>query len=225
MRNPAVRLTLFATIALTLSACDRTRSAGPAERVGYLRELVRARMIAGDTTPIDACSMDRFMEGVSQWQDSLLTAERVMIAGTLPCASTNDSVRTVPGRFVVTSWYRNWSGEYVIRGATSAFDQGYRFSDGVFVGHENLGNERRYSVGIAAPRSPVAQQPDSARADSIIRDSIRLADARADTIVDSLAARSGRRPGRRRRRTMTARISMADSSHADRVPAIPVPRH
>jgi len=197
MPTHAARIALIGITTLALAACGRAFSAGPVERVGYLRELVRVRMISGDTVPIDGCSTDRFMEGVPAWRDSLLTAERSIIADTSPCPSADDSVRTVRGRFVLTSWYRNWSGEYVIRGATVAFDQGYRFSDGVFVGHEKIEGER-YSTGIAPP---AAARPDSARVDSLTRDSARAAGPPGDTAIDTRpdSARPG--PAGSRRRT------------------------
>ncbi len=125
-----------------LSACNPLSRATPEERVGYLRELVRVRTIARDTLPIDGCSVNRFMEGVPAWRDSLVSSERSMIVDVLPCevAGEHDG-EPVPGRFVLTAWHRNWSGEYMIRGSTMAFDLGYRFTDGVFVGRERLDSQ------------------------------------------------------------------------------------
>ncbi len=193
MLSPAIRLSFLVLTGLGLSACDRAFSATPTERVGYLRELVRARLISGDSLPIDACSMDRFMTGVPAWRDSLLTAERRMIANTTPCPSAADSVLPMVGRFVLTSWYRNWSGEYVIRGETNAYEQGYRFADGVFIGREKLENQR-FFAGIADPRAAAARR-DSALADTLARDSVRRAGAIADTMADSLTDTSRRGAG------------------------------
>ena len=172
-----LRLTMLAGVVLTLAACDRSFRVTPAERVGYLRELVRARTVSRDTLPIDGCSVTRFMEGVPAWRDSLLTAERAMIMDSSPCPT---DIAPVRGRFVLTRWYRNWSGEYVIRGATYPWDQGYRFTDGVFVGREDVQDQKMFAGNPEPRRRPSAA--DSAFGVPLSRgDSIR----RAGMIADS----------------------------------------
>lgn len=166
---------MLAAAVLTIGGCERAFKATPEERVGFLRELVRARTVSRDTLPIDACSVDRFMEGVPAWRDSLLAAERAMVLDARPCPA---EIQPVHGRFVLTRWYRNWSGEYVIRGATYPWDQGYRFTDGIYVGREQMKNQE-YFAGIAEPRPSTAA--DSAAPRVLRGDSIR----RAGTIVDS----------------------------------------
>lgn len=175
---------------MALTGCNRVFKATPEERVGFLRELVRARTVSRETAPIDACSVNRFMEGVPAWRDSLVPAEQVMIVSdTVPCS---DSVAPKPGRFVLTNWYRNWSGEYVIRGALYPWDQGYRFTDGVYVGREQIESQEAIDRLAARRTAMVADSADSL----LIRgDSIR----RAGTVSDSLQNTSrDSTPSRRR---------------------------
>ncbi len=186
-----LRLTAVATAvaALNLAGCDRAFQASPEDRIGYLRELVRARLVKRDTVKIDGCSVNRFMEGLPAWRDSLVVAEQEHIAAaTPPCPS---DVRPVQGRFVITRWYRNWTGEYVIRGSSYPYDEGYRFADGVFVGQEKLSNNEFYT-GIAAP-ARVQELPDSAlTAAATTVDSTRRAGMLADTMLDTLLRDSSR---------------------------------
>jgi len=97
------------------------------------------------------------------------------------------------GRFVLTHWYRSWSGEYIIRGATYPWEQNYRFSDGIFAGREQLGH-RATSSGIAerapgpAPTPPRIitaapwQRGDTVRQAGTVGDSIGTRrDSTADT--------------------------------------------
>jgi hypothetical protein len=179
MTFAAVRIAVVAASVVGLTACDRVFTATPAERVGYLRELVRARAVARDTLPLDACSVSRFMDGMVTWRDSLLPAERATISESMPCAA---APRPADGRFVLTRWYRNWSGEYVIRGATPHLEQGYRFTDGIFVGRETMQNQE-YVAGIAEQRRRAADS--GLAADRATGDSIRRAGALADTLADS----------------------------------------
>ena len=72
----------------SVSACDQMSKATPQERVGYLRELVRARTVARDTLPIDGCSVNRFLDDVPAWRDSL--ARRSSKLG----AATRDAPRS-----------------------------------------------------------------------------------------------------------------------------------
>lgn len=181
--HPAVRAAAVAVSVIGLAACDRVFTATAAERVGYLRELVRARTVSRDSVPLDACSVSRFMDGMVTWRDSLLPAERAHIAESpVACPS---GVHSVEGRFVLTRWYRNWSGEYVIRGASASVEQGYRFTDGVFVGREQMKNSE-YVAGIA-PKAPAGDSSRSAARPT--NDSIRRAGTLADTTADSSAAR------------------------------------
>ena len=178
--HAAARLFAITGTMLGVIGCDRVFRATPAERVGYLHELVRARTVSRDTLPIDACSITRFMEGVPAWRDSLVAAEKAMIVDSLPCTDSTDPVR---GRFVLTQWYRNWSGEYVIRGETYPWDQGYRFTDGIYVGREEV-QDQRYFAGISHSR--LRRGPDAgAMAAQPQRDSIHRAGTIADSIVDS----------------------------------------
>jgi len=166
------RLALLAAVVATLGGCDRMSRATPQDRVGYLRELVRARTVARERLPIDGCSVTRFMEGVPAWRDSLAPAERSVIADVTPCGPEG---KAVAGRFVLTEWHKNWSGEYVIRGTTLPFDLGYRFTDGIFVGRETLENQA-YFAGIAERK---------AVADSLaqpLQDSVRRAGMLGDTL-------------------------------------------
>ena len=182
----SARLVLFVAALLGASACDRMSRATPQERVGYLRELVRARTVARDTIPIDGCSVERFMEGLPAWRDSLIPAEREMILDVLPCRPENT---TIPGRFVLTEWHKNWSGEYVIRGSAFPWDLGYRFTDGIFVGREQLDNQAYYA-GNAERQA----RRDTAAA--VVRgDSIRRAGMVADTLstADSVRKRDSTR--------------------------------
>jgi hypothetical protein len=170
-------IALLAGASIALMSCERGFQVTPAERVGYLRELVRARTVSRDTLPIDGCSVTRFMDGVPAWRDSLVAAEKSMIVDSTPCPAEITSVR---GRFVLTRWYRNWSGEYVIRGATYPWDQGYRFTDGIYVGREDVQDQKMFA-GNPEPRKRPAGT-DSLAADSLLRgDSIR----RAGTVADS----------------------------------------
>lgn len=178
------RLVLLVAGCTSLGACDRMSKATPQERVGYLRELVRARTVARDTVPIDGCSVNRFMDGVPAWRDSLVPSERVTISDVTPC---DPDGKPVTGRFVLTEWHKNWSGEYVIRGSIVPFDVGYRFTDGIFVGRERMENQAYYA-GIAERK---------ARQDSLNNptgDSIR----RAGTVAETLAADSILRDSTRR---------------------------
>jgi hypothetical protein len=183
------RWVLLAVAAVGLCGCERVFRATPADRMGYLRELVRARTISRDTLPIDACSIDRFMQGVPAWRDSLVASERMNIAEkTTPQCATEP--RPIPGRFVVKSWYRNWSGEYIIRGASYTvaasfpWDQGYRFTDGIFVGREDSWSPE-YSAGIND--NPRAKDTMSSllAGDSSRIDSTRKAGTVADTGRDT----------------------------------------
>lgn len=170
---------LFAILAV-VTGCGRAFVATPEERVGYLRELVRARTVSRDSLPIDACSVNRFMEGVPAWRDSLVQAELTQIAEISPCPA---DIQPVVGRFVIMSWYRNWSGEYVIRGAAAPMDQGYRFTDGIFVGRDQRG-DREYFAGIPDPRPPSGTD---SLVDGMLRgDSIRRAGMVVDSASDSL---------------------------------------
>ncbi len=178
--QPAARLLVIAGTMLGVVGCDRVFKATPAERVGYLRELVRARTVSRDTLPIDGCSVTRFMDGVPAWRDSLVAAEQAMIVDSLPCA---DSVEPVRGRFVLTQWYRNWSGEYVIRGEAYPWDQGYRFTDGIYVGREEV-QDQRYVAGISHPR-PKRGADSGAMSGRPQRDSMHRAGTIADSVVDS----------------------------------------
>ena len=162
-----------------LVGCDRVFRATPAERVGYLRELVRARTVSRDTLPIDACSITRFMDGVPAWRDSLVAAEKAMIVDSVPCT---DSVEPIRGRFVLTQWYRNWSGEYVIRGETYPWDQGYRFTDGIYVGREEV-QDQRYFAGISHSRQQRSADSAMLSARPFSHDSMIH---RAGTIADSV---------------------------------------
>ncbi len=101
-----------------------------------------------------------------------------MIADVTPCAPDGEKVA---GRFVLTGWHKNWSGEYVIRGMTPSVEHGYRFTDGIFVGRETMGNQESFA-GIAEKKKPI---------DTLLQptgDSVR----RAGTLGDSLAADSAR---------------------------------
>jgi hypothetical protein len=170
-------LVLIGSVA-ALTGCDRVFKATPEERVGYLRELVRARTVAREPAPIDGCSVNRFMEGVPSWRDSLVPAERAtIVTDSTPCT---DSIAPRQGRFVLTHWYRNWSGEYVIRGALYPWDQGYRFTDGVYVGREDL-ELREEQARLAARRA--AAPVDSSDSMTLRGDSVR----KAGTVADSVA--------------------------------------
>lgn len=175
----AIRLFALVVAVAAVTGCGRVFVATPEERVGYLRELVRARTVSRDTIPIDACSVNRFMEGVPAWRDSLVQAERALIVEVGPCPA---DVQPVAGRFVITSWYRNWSGEYVIRGVAAPWDQGYRFTDGVFVGREQEA-DREYFAGIRDPRPPSGTD---SLVDGMLRgDSMRRAGTLAESSADS----------------------------------------
>lgn len=175
--HPAVRLLAIALTVAVSTGCERVFVASPEERVGYLRELVRARTVSRDSVPIDGCSVDRFLDGLPTWRDSLVTSERAMIADVMPCPA---EIQPIRGRFVLLRWYRNWSGEYVIRGTTYPWDLGYRFTDGVYVGREERG-DREYVDGIATP------QPASST-DSLVEGMLRGdSSRRAGTVVDSIA--------------------------------------
>jgi hypothetical protein len=185
-----IRPVLAAVLLLSATGCERVFRATPADRMGYLRELVRARTISRDTLPIDACSLDRFMQGVPQWRDSLVSSERVMIAEKTT-AECPIEPRPIPGRFVVKSWYRNWSGEYVIRGASytvaSSFpwDQGYRFTDGIYVGREDSYSPE-YSSGISGNPRKKDSITSLLAGDSASTDSTRSAGTVADSVRDSV---------------------------------------
>ena len=185
MIHVAARFALIAGTSLCIAGCDRVFAVTAAEHVGYLRELVRARTVSRDTLPIDGCSVTRFMDGVPAWRDSLVAAERAMIMDSTPCPAEIEPVR---GRFVLTSWYRNWSGEYVIRGATYPWDQGYRFTDGVFVGREQNEDQAMFA-GNAEPR----RATDTLSKNPAQRDSIRRAGMITETRADSIARDSSRR--------------------------------
>ena len=185
MRKP-LRIALNIAGLAALSAFNPLSKATPQERVGYLRELVRARTIARDTLPIDGCSVNRFMEGVPAWRDSLLSSERSMIVDLLSCTVDGEhDGEPVPGRFVLTSWHRNWSGEYMIRGSTMAFDLGYRFTDGVFVGLERLDSQAFFAgngerSGVDSTAMPLGDSTklggtvaDTLGSDTLPRDSTR----------------------------------------------------
>ena len=116
------------------------------------------------------------MTGVQTCALPISTAERATILDTTPCPT---DIAPIRGRFVLTRWYRNWSGEYVIRGATYPWDQGYRFTDGVFVGREEVQDQKAFA-GIAEPRRRPTGA-DSAALTVLRGDSIR----RAGTLADS----------------------------------------
>ncbi len=168
----------IAAMIAALPACDRAFRATAEERVGYLRELVRARTVSRDTLPIDACSVNRFMDEVPAWRDSLVQSERAKIIEAMPCPT---EIVPVPGRFVIMSWYRNWSGEYVIRGASYPWDEGYRFTDGIYVGREKFG-DREYFAGTSTPRA--APSRDSVLDGMVRGDSIR----RGGSVSDSTSS-------------------------------------
>jgi hypothetical protein len=181
----SLRVLLIVGAVIGVAGCDRLFTVTPEQRVGYLRELVRARTVSRDSLPIDACSVNRFMDGVPAWRDSLVDAERTMMVESTPCP---DSAAPTPGRFVITGWYRNWSGEYVIRGATYPWDQGYRFTDGIYVGKESFPSQQAYA-GMAQPKETATKRAAAAAAPT--GDSIR----RAGTIADTPATdRSANRP-------------------------------
>ncbi len=188
MVNALARCMWFVGSVAALAGCDRAFKATPEERVGYLRELVRARTVSRETAPIDGCSVNRFMAGVPAWRDSLVPAEREMIVtDTVPCT---DTVAPMPGRFVLTHWYRNWSGEYVIRGALYPWDQGYRFTDGIYVGREQI-EDQEEQARFAARRAAAAA--DSSDSVALSRDSIRragtISDSQGDPPRDSVSSR------------------------------------
>ncbi|MBC7843926.1 MAG: hypothetical protein H7099_16515 [Gemmatimonadaceae bacterium] len=185
MTHAVKRFAVIAGAVLGVAGCDRVFAVTPAERVGYLRELVRARTVSRDTLPIDGCSVTRFMDGIPAWRDSLIAAERAKIMDATPCP---DEIEPVRGRFVLTSWYRNWSGEYVIRGAEYPWDQGYRFTDGVFVGREQNQDQAMFA-GNAEPRRTI----DTLSKTPAQRDSIRRAGMITETRADSVARDSSRR--------------------------------
>ncbi len=178
MPAAAVRVVAIVALLAGVAGCDRAFKATAEERVGYLRELVRARTVSRDTLPIDGCSINPFMDGVPAWRDSLVAAERVMIVDDATCPA---EIKPLPGRFVLTGWYRNWSGEYIIRGSTYPWDQGYRFTDGVYVGREVMQDQAAY-VGIAEKRAR-RKTTDSLSDAMQRRDSSR----RGGTVVDSPA--------------------------------------
>jgi hypothetical protein len=189
MSNALARCVIVLGSAATLAGCSRGFTATPEERVGFLRELVRARTVSRETAPIDACSVNRFMQGVPAWRDSLVAAELGMIAtDTLPCS---DDAAPRPGRFVLTQWYRNWSGEYVIRGAEYPWDQGYRFTDGVYVGREQSADQKELARLAARRAASPADSGDSSRlrGDST-RSAGTVSDSLVDTTRDSIASRS-----------------------------------
>ena len=175
------RLILLLGSVAGLAACDRLSAPSTAERVGLLRELVRARTVAGDSVPIDACSVARFMQNAPAWRDSLVAAERTRLVESPSCTITAQSI---PGRFVLTQWYRNWSGEYVIRGTVQPWDQGYRFTDGIYVGREVLPDQQPVT-GIAERRVRGDTGQSAMRGDSI-----RRGGALADTVGVSLRGSS-----------------------------------
>jgi hypothetical protein len=180
--HAAGRLVALAVAMMVIVGCDRVFKATPAERVGYLRELVRARSVSRDTLPIDACSVNAFMQGVPAWRDSLVAAERATMVESTPCPAQVEPVR---GRFVLTRWYRNWSGEYVIRGAAYPWDQGYRFTDGIYVGREEETQDQKYFAGVSQPRAQRASQANRFTPPPIVQDTIHRAGTIADTAADS----------------------------------------
>lgn len=177
MLNATARCIVVLGSVVALTGCNRVFKATPEERVGYLRELVRARTVTRESAPIDGCSVNRFMAGVPAWRDSLVPAEQAMIVSdTMPCT---DDGAPMPGRFVLTHWYRNWSGEYVIRGALYPWDQGYRFTDGIYVGREQIENQEaqaRFAAQRAAASADsgdsVALRGDSSRRAGMVSDSL-----------------------------------------------------
>jgi hypothetical protein len=130
--------------------------ASAGDRVGLLRELIRGRAVMGDSTPIDGCSVDRFLDDLRTWRDSLLPAELARVSRDGTC---DEAPRPRPGRFVITRWYQNPAGDYVIRGNAYPWDEVYRFSDGVFSRKERT-EESEFSAGIASP-ARVDSSPDS----------------------------------------------------------------
>jgi hypothetical protein len=190
MMNAAVRRILAVCALVGVTACDAVFRATPADRIGYLRELVRARTVSRDTLPIDGCSVNRFMDGVPAWRDSLSAEERAVMMDAVPCPR-----ETIPvaGRFVLTSWYRNWSGEYIIRGATTPWEQSYRFTDGIFVGREDTHSAQVF-VGIPKP----ATLPESLRLNdttgALTGDTVRSAGTVADTVLTQPATKRSPAP-------------------------------
>ena len=116
-----------------LAAC--AGEADPTQRTALLRELIRARTIAGDSLPIDGCSAARFLADVPAWRDSLDADETPRVTADEPC--TAEPVARA-GRWTITRWYRNPGGTYVIRGTAPGGDDEYRFDDGVIAGHDRL---------------------------------------------------------------------------------------
>lgn len=171
-----MRAVLVAGLGFTLAACNAL-TPSPEEKVGLLRELVRARTVSRDTLPIDGCSLNRFMDGLSTWRDSLDASERAAIIEDATCEG---DPQPVAGRFVLLRWHRAWSGEYVMEGSTAPWEFAYRFTDGVFVGRAPL-NDGEFYAGIKAPPAPhVAADSVAARGDSS-----RSAGSIADTVTDS----------------------------------------
>jgi hypothetical protein len=173
------RLLLLSGAVVSFAGCDRIFATSGEQRMGYLRELVRARTVSRDTLPIDGCSVDRFMAGVPAWRDSLVAGERAAIIDAPPCTGQPAPVR---GRFVLTNWHRNWSGEFVIRGSAYPWDQGYRFADGIYVGRESTLDQKSYA-GVGATRAVTSDSglPSLQRGDSIRRGGVT-----ADSAIDSM---------------------------------------
>jgi hypothetical protein len=132
-----------ALLVLVLAAC--AGEASPEQRTALLRELIRARTIAGDSLPIDGCGAARFLADVPAWRDSLDADERARVTPAEPCEA--EPVARA-GRWTITRWYRNVGGSYVIRGTAPGGDDEYRFDDGVIAGHERL-PEGETSLGAA----------------------------------------------------------------------------
>jgi hypothetical protein len=181
-----------AALLCALGACDRVFTASPAERVGYLHELLRARMIASDSLQIDGCSVDRFMQGVPAWRDSLVSTERALVIERAPCPP---EITPVKGRFVLTSWYRNWTGEYVIRGATTLFDESYRFADGIFVGRDAEQHDEAFGAVQSAQSIIHSEMPTAADSVTMKKvDSIRSSGAVFDTLSNTARDTAARVP-------------------------------
>ena len=183
----------------TLSACNSLFPPSPEERVGLLRELVRARTVSRDSLPIDGCSVNRFMDGLPTWRDSLVAQERAMIVDDATCVEMQEPQA---GRFVLLRWHRNWSGEYVIEGATAPWEEGYRFTDGIFVGKAPLSDGQFYA-GIKAPRAPATAADSAAAPPAALQRAGTVADSLTDSLTDSVprdsstpAPRTMPQPGR-----------------------------
>ncbi|MCU0625880.1 MAG: hypothetical protein MUF21_05245 [Gemmatimonadaceae bacterium] len=141
----------------SLSACGALGEASGSDRVGLLRELIRARTERGDTlVGIDACSVERFLSDVRSWRDSLEASERTRITESAT-ACPAEPVRRA-GRWTMVRWYRNVGGRYVIRGSGPGGDDEYTFDDGVVASYRVRGDE---FTGGAASAAAMGAEPDA----------------------------------------------------------------